>query len=198
VLTVVATIAITPPRVRAEERFPVSEPCHVLVPLGNEVVVAAAAVNDLSLSGALLHLDASFDAEACRDGWLVVEIAEVGRVAGKVRRIVSAPDGVRIGLQFDLPISRQRDALILKIFTTGVDNSTHSHDAWVVTWRMILRVFRSDAVRPSPPRSSPEAPAHVAALCAEAGRTGPVMRTEGWDASRQPGPEGRPALASAA
>jgi cellulose synthase (UDP-forming) len=169
VLTVVATIAITPPRLRAEERFPIREPGRVLVPTEGGILAHPATLTDLSLSGAFLQVDEGFEPGTCSEGWLAVEIAEVGRIAGRIRRVVPGPEGPRVGVQFDLPVSSRRDALIVKLFTGGIDNSTRPQDPWTITWRMILRVFRSDAVRTAPPREQVAAPPAVAALCVEEG-----------------------------
>ena len=72
-------------------RFPVGEACRVLVPAKDGLMMSAAAVNNLPLSGAFRFPYGGFDPEACRAGWLLVEITGVGRIAGKMRRIAAAP-----------------------------------------------------------------------------------------------------------
>jgi cellulose synthase (UDP-forming) len=169
VLAVVATVAVTPPRLRAEERFPMDESCLILVPAAEGSAGSfPAVIADLSLSGAMLGLDAGTDPGIRRGAWVALEIAGVGRVASEVRRVLPDSGGLRLGVQFDLPISRRRDALIAKLFTEGRDNSTQAFDAWAVTWHILLRILKSDTVRRPPPRSDAEAPAHVVAFCAEA------------------------------
>jgi cellulose synthase (UDP-forming) len=165
VLTVVATIAITPPRLRAEERFPLDELCELLVLDGGELIKADARLSDLSLSGAFLRLDAPIGPRISRDSWVVLDIQGVGRIAGLVRRVVDVPGGLSLGLQFDLPVSRERDALVEKLFTSGIDNSTHAQDAWAITWAMIGRIFRSDAALAPTSRTGVIAPAEIAAIC---------------------------------
>jgi cellulose synthase (UDP-forming) len=193
VLTVVATIAITPPRLRAEERFPVDEPCQILVPTSGAPTLVRATLTDLSLSGGMLHADPGALAGSDWCQWLVIEIKGVGRVAGEIRRLVTSPQGTQVGLHFDLPASRRRDALIEKIFTEGRDNSTYAYNAWVITWQMILRVFRSDVVRVPPRRAPSMAPAEIQALCS-AGANAMATPTDSWVATR-PAPNNFPRAA---
>lgn len=180
VLLVMATVAVTPPRLRSEERFPLQEPCEVIVSSPHDANLMRGVIEDLSLSGAMVFMDAQPHAPVVVGGWLIIDIAGVGRVAGKVRRRVAAAEGLRVGLEFDLPVSRRRDALIVKLFTGGIDNSTDTEAAWKVTWKMLARVFKDDTVRPSPPRVAAKAPDHVAALCVETGETWSGVGPETW------------------
>jgi hypothetical protein len=153
----------------------------VLAPKDGALATARATLTDLSLSGAMLRFESDLPIETGLDQWLVLDIGGVGRIPGQVRRLASRPGGLVLGLQFDLPVSRRRDALIEKIFTEGRDNSTHAHDTWAVTWRMILRVFRSDVVRPRQTHVNAKAPTFVASLCHdEIGAN--VVHVENWAA----------------
>lgn len=184
VLLVVATIAVTPSRLRAEERFAVNEPARIRI---GESPAASflTEIRDLSLLGARLVADLP-PAEAPTSGtWIAVEIAGVGTLPALIRRQSPSPSvsGTELGVEFDLPVSLKRDRLIAKLFTEGRDNSCHTRDAWSVTWRMIARIARSDTVRAVRAEPRGPVPAWLAGLAAD---------------DRSPGGDGTPNVSHAA
>jgi cellulose synthase (UDP-forming) len=148
VLAVVCTIAVSPPRLRSEERFAMDEPCRLIMDRDG---VAAALVRDLSLSGALIESDADspkFQGESWNPGdWLLLQVAGVAPIAACVRRVMQGRDGsVRAGLALHLPPSDTRNALIRKLFTQGIEQPELRSQPFRVTLLLLLRVLKPDRV----------------------------------------------------
>ncbi len=164
VLLVVATIAVTPPRLRTEERFAVEELGRLRIAPSSGGAAWLAEIRDLSLSGARLLLDAADSADADVPGpgdWIALEVAGVGAVPALVRRSWPSAEvpGTELGVEFDLPVSARRDALIAKLFTEGRDNSTHVRNVWWVSWQMMTRIVQADrgvAVAAAPRSPAPD------------------------------------------
>ena len=157
VLLIVATIAVTPSRLRTEERFAVNEPGRIGTGAPPDGWFPTE-IRDLSLSGARLLVEMPEAGVPAPGSWIAVEIAGVGSIPAAIRRrnpARSAP-ATELAVEFDLPVSARRDRLIARLFTEGRDNSCHTLDAWSVTWRMIARILRSDNVRPA--RAEPRGP----------------------------------------
>lgn len=146
ILTIVATIAVSPPALRAEERFDLNEPVRLRTQAGR----LEAETRDLSLSGAAVEVAPAPDQGAPAPGdWVLVGIADVGHVPAQVMRQAPLADGrIRLGLRFDLPRGRTRDALIRRLFTLDLDNSVKHANAGRVTFGMIRRIFRNAAPAP--------------------------------------------------
>ena len=66
-----------------------------------------------------------------------VFITEVGFVAGTVVR----QSGQLLGVQFNLPASLERDLLIRKLFTGGLDTTLVSVSAWTATRDMLMSIW---------------------------------------------------------
>lgn len=137
VLSVVATIAVSPPMLRTEERFEMDEPCRLTFADG----VWSGLVANVSLTGAFLQPDPDLPASPPRPGdWCLVEIARVGRIPACIRRVLAGG----IGVEFLLPEGPQRIALIRRLYTEGIDNSTHNDNALAITGRLLSSVVRGE------------------------------------------------------
>jgi len=136
VLLVVIASSVAAPARRAEERFELDEPATI--GYSNEELLPCR-LDDVSLSGARVRLDGSVFQRGDR---ITVVINGVGLVPATVMRAGEADVGVR----FDFPEgSPARDALIRRLFTEGLDNSTHNDDALGVALGMIRRALGADS-----------------------------------------------------
>jgi cellulose synthase (UDP-forming) len=170
VLAVVASIAMAPPARRTEERFLLDLPCRVHGPAD----MRPARTQDLSMTGAALL---GGPGGAAPGDWLVVDVLDVGRIAGRVMRRGETPDGQQtLGVRFDLPAGEVRDALIRRLYTQGLDNSAKLQGA--VTLAILARVLRRDSHR-LPPAPLPEAPPGWAAALVAAAPTDVTIRA--WE-----------------
>jgi hypothetical protein len=107
----------------------------------------------------------------------VVDVLDVGRIAGRVMRRGETPDGQQtLGVRFDLPAGEVRDALIRRLYTQGLDNSAKLQGA--VTLAILARVLRRDSHR-LPPAPLPEAPPGWAAALVAAAPTDVTIRA--WE-----------------
>jgi cellulose synthase (UDP-forming) len=164
VLIVVATIAVSPPMLRAEERFAVELPARIV----GDGLEHVGEVVDLSLSGGLVVLRAEAAEGFAVGDWRVVEIAGIGRIPALVRRVAVRPAAGRagLGLEFDLRHGLERDRLICALFAEGLDNSTHTDNSMAVSIGMLLRVVRRDKLGEMTQPCAPVAPDWVHALAA--------------------------------
>lgn len=157
ILTIVAAIAVSPPVLRAEERFDLAEPVRLRT--ADEIMIGR--TRDLSLSGAAVTVaDAGADARLDRGDWTLLGIAGVGHVAAQVMRRMPGPaGGVTYGLRLHLPHDERRIALIRKLFTEGLDNSAKDIRPQRVTFGLIshaLRGTRVGVVAPPPTIDPPD------------------------------------------
>lgn len=146
VLCIVATIAVSPPMLRTEERFPMRESCRVRT----ETDLWGADILDISLSGVKVRRTETIPAASlAKDDWIIVEIAHVGPVAGQVARI-AGPD---VAAQFDIPGTAVRHALIRRLFTENIDNSTQNENGMQIGLTLLGAVIRGERppVRPAQP-----------------------------------------------
>jgi cellulose synthase (UDP-forming) len=134
VLFLVCMMCLQAPIRRGEERFDVNEAALVIDQDGMPSTVT---IRDLSLSGAGLLLDEDRLRRFARGDVLGVMIAGVGTVGATVARI----GGNFIGMQFDLPESIERDLLIRKIFTRGLNAHTAVAAVGSVTLGMLRRIW---------------------------------------------------------
>ncbi len=87
------------------------------------------------------------DNPPAKGDWLVVTIADVGRIAS---RVVQSAGGI-LRLQFSLPPSRTRDRMIRKIYTGGCDNTVQNDDALEITLKLLISIFRDTTSGQAPP-----------------------------------------------
>ncbi len=178
VLAVVARTALQAPPKRGEERFELRLPCIL------ETVDEArgAETRDLSMTGAaLITRD-----DGLRPGdWVVLTLPEIGRIAARVaRRNVVTDDTASFGLQFWLPASAERSALIRRLYASGLSNAGAARDVGRTMLQMLRRVFLRETqeaqAAPVPLQPPPdwalalldEAPPATGALTAPGSREG--------------------------
>jgi cellulose synthase (UDP-forming) len=134
VLFLVCMMSLHSPMRRGEERFDLDEPVSIVGPSG---ALSTGRIKNISLSGVGLDGDAA-RAPAARAGDHVrVHITEVGFVAGTVVRQV----GRFLGIQFDIAPSVERDLMIRKMFTTGLNTTNVSGSGWSATGSMLKSIW---------------------------------------------------------
>lgn len=134
VLFFVCMMCLQAPIRRGEERFNINESVMLIDQDGLTVPVT---IRDLSLSGAGIKLDADWLARFARGDILGLAIGGVGTIKAHIARIGAD----FIGVQFDLPESIERDLLIRKIFTSGLNAHTATVALHSVTLGMLRRIW---------------------------------------------------------
>jgi cellulose synthase (UDP-forming) len=158
VLFFVCMMALQAPVRRAEERFELNEQISIIGPKGT---ISTGRIKDLSLSGIGLVEDME-RAFAVRTGERVhVFIAEVGFVTGVVVRETEQ----LLGVQFNLQPSVERDLLIRKLFTAGLDTTEVRTSVWSATVAMLKSSWQTFAEVPMSATKSSSGP--VVALSVE-------------------------------
>jgi cellulose synthase (UDP-forming) len=134
VLSLVCMMSLEIPARRSEPRLELDEPIWIFAPSGT---MSAGRIENISLSG--VGLEAASDrALSARHGDLVrVFISEVGFVAGTVVR----QTGQSLAVQFILPVSVERDLLIRKLFTAGLDTTNVNTSMWIATSTMLASIW---------------------------------------------------------
>jgi cellulose synthase (UDP-forming) len=162
VLFFVCMMSLQAPVKRAEERFALDEGVWIFGPSG---ALSTGRTRDISLSGAAVQADIDRALAAKVGDRVRVFITEVGFVNARVVR----QSGRLLAIHFDLPPSVERDLLISKLFTLGLDTTAVHATAGMVTVAMLRSILAArtetakapepmDAVTPVPaPRKSPAA-----------------------------------------
>ncbi len=149
VLFLVCMMALQAPIRRGEERFEIDEPIWIIGPGG---ALSSGRIKDISLSGVGIIADRT-RAPAARTGDpLRVFIPEVGFVVGTAVRQV----GELLGVQFDLPPSIERDLLIRKLFTAGLDTTNVAASVLSATGAMLMSIWSTRAEVPAGAPSQPD------------------------------------------
>jgi cellulose synthase (UDP-forming) len=118
---------------RSEERFRLDEPVSIFTAAGMHI---AARMKDISLSGiGIVVADEQFLPEL--GAKVRLHLLQVGFIAGTVTRRV----GNVVGIEFELPVSLERDLLIRKLFTSGHDAVAVSTSALAATAMMLKTVW---------------------------------------------------------
>ena len=134
VLLLVAMMCLQAPVRRGEERFEIDEPVWLNDEDGWTVI---GRIKDLSLSGIAIATEATPPMIAAPGRRLRLFLKGVGFVAGTVAR----GDAHFLGVHFDLPPSLERDLLIRKIFTSGLDTTTVNVSVWSATIGLLKRIW---------------------------------------------------------
>ena len=117
ILFLVCMMSLQAPVRRAEERFVLDEPIGLF---GADGGVSTGQIRDISLSGVAMMVDEDRPLVTEVGSYLRVYIKEVGFVPGRIVR----QSGRFLALEFDLPRSLERDLLISKLFTSGLDTAS--------------------------------------------------------------------------
>jgi cellulose synthase (UDP-forming) len=134
VLILVCMMSLQAPMHRGEERFAVDEPVSLFDRSG---MLAIARIKDVSLSGIGIAFDEGRPLAVDVGQPLRLFLQEVGFVAGVV---VRRREGF-LGIRFDLPLSVERDLLIRKLFTAGLDTMTVTASLFSVTGAMLRSIW---------------------------------------------------------
>ncbi len=131
VLFLVCMMSLQAPRRRGEERVALDLPIQIVGPTG---VMSKGRVQDISLSGMRLEADT---VAASPGDTIRAFITEVGFLSCVVVRKI----GPSLGVKFILPPSMERDLLIRKMFTAGLDTTTVNASAWSATSAMFKSMW---------------------------------------------------------
>ena len=126
---------------RGEERFNLDEPISIFAASG---ALSTGRIKDISLSGVAIVADenraiASKIGEPAR-----VFITEVGFVAATMVRQA----GRLLAFQFNLPPCVERDLLIRKLFTAGLDATAVNASAFSSTGALLMSIWSVGTSRP--------------------------------------------------
>jgi cellulose synthase (UDP-forming) len=140
VLFLVCMMSLQAPVRRGEERFELDEPISIFAANG---ALSTGRIKDISLTGAAITADDTL-ALATKAGEMArVFIAEVGFVKAAVVR----QKGRFLAVHFDLPPSVERDLLIRKLFTAGLDATTVTATALSSTGAMLMSIWSAGTRR---------------------------------------------------
>lgn len=140
VLFLVCMMSLQAPVRRGEERFELDEPVWIFAANG---ALSTGRIRDISLSGAAIIADenralATHSGERAR-----IFITEVGFVAASVVRQA----GQFLAVHFDLPPSVERDLLVRRLFTAGLDATTVHASALSSTAAMLMSIWATGTTR---------------------------------------------------
>ena len=144
VLFLVCMMSLQAPVHRGEERFSLDEPISIFAASG---ALSTGRIKNISLSGAAVaDVDRPLVSKVGEN--IRVFIAEVGFVGATVVRQA----GQFLAVRFNLPPSIERDLLIRKLFTAGLDATTVNASAFSSFGAMLLSIWsaggRSPKVEP--------------------------------------------------
>jgi cellulose synthase (UDP-forming) len=156
VLFIVCMMCLQAPVRRGEERFDLEEPIWIFAASG---ALSTGRIKDISLSGVAILADDNRALATTRGERARVFIAEVGFVAATVVRQA----GRFLAVRFDLPPSVERDLLVRKLFTAGLDATTVNASALSSTGAMLMSIWTTGTTG-SESEVPVEAPAVVEAI----------------------------------
>jgi cellulose synthase (UDP-forming) len=160
VLFLVCMMSLQAPARRGEERFKLDEPVWIFAANG---ALSTGRIMDISLSGVAIVADEN-RALATRAGEKArVFLAEIGFVAATVVR----QSEHFLAMHFDLPPCLERELLIRKLFTAGLDATTVNASALSTTGAMLMSIWATGTTRPEPQPITPESGGSVAKLSAQ-------------------------------
>jgi cellulose synthase (UDP-forming) len=138
VLFLVCMMSLQAPARRGEERFKLDEPIWIFAANG---ALSTGRMIDISLSGVAIMADEN-RALATKAGEKArVFLAEVGFVAGEVVR----QSDRFLAVHFDPLPSLERDLLVRKLFTAGLDATTVNASALSTTGAMLMSIWATGA-----------------------------------------------------
>jgi cellulose synthase (UDP-forming) len=155
VLFLVCMMSLQAPARRGEERFKLDEPVWIFAANG---ALSTGRIMDMSLSGVAIVADEN-RALATKAGEKArVFLTEIGFVTATVVR----QSGRFLAVHFDLPPCLERDLLVRKLFTSGLDATTVNASALSTTSAMLMSIWAIGTTKPEP-----QAIAQVPAAAAE-------------------------------
>lgn len=140
VLFLICMMSLQAPMRRGEERFKINEPIWVFAANG---ALSTGRIKDISLTGAAISADENVALATKSGETMRVFIAEVGFVTAKVIRQA----GRFLAVHFDLPFGVERDLLIRKLFTAGLDATTVNASALSSTGAMLMSIWSAGEAR---------------------------------------------------
>jgi cellulose synthase (UDP-forming) len=133
-------MSLQAPAHRDEERFSFDEPISIFSASG---AMSTGRIKDISLSGAAIIADDNLKLTSDPDQHLRLFVTEVGFVTARVIR----HNNSFLAVQFDLPPSVERDLLIRKLFTAGLDATTVDASALSSTGAMLMSIWSAATTR---------------------------------------------------
>jgi cellulose synthase (UDP-forming) len=119
---------------RGEERFSIDEPIWMFAASG---ALSTGRIKDISLSGVAIVADENRALATTTGERARVFIAEVGFIGATVVRQA----GGFLAVRFDLPPGVERDLLVRKLFTAGLDATTVNASALSSTGAMLMSIW---------------------------------------------------------
>lgn len=101
-------------------------------------------------------------------------LAEIGFVAATVVR----QSGRFLAVHFDLPPCLERDLLVRKLFTAGLDATTVNASALSTTSAMLMSIWATGTTRPEPQAVTPSPVVPVAKLSAQSRVVEPIKQAQ--------------------
>ena len=178
VLFLVCMMSLQAPARRGEERFKLDEPVWIFAVNG---ALSTGRIMDISLSGLAIVAD--------ENRALATKTGEKARVfltgVGFVSATVVRQAGRFLAVHFDLPPCLERDLLVRKLFTSGLDATTVNASALSTTGAMLRSIWATGTIKPElqatttvpvpvPPTEKLPAQSHVLAPVKQAQRLGDV------------------------
>jgi cellulose synthase (UDP-forming) len=140
VLFLVCMMSLQAPVRRGEERFNLDEPIWIFAANG---ALSTGRIKDISLTGAGIVADENLELATKAGETARVFIAGVGFVTATVVRQA----GRFLAVHFNLPPCVERDLLIRKLFTAGLDATTVTASALSSTGAMLMSIWSTSERR---------------------------------------------------
>ena len=142
VLFLVCMMSLQAPVNRGEERFTLDEPISIFAASG---AISTGRIRDISLSGVAIVADENRAIASKIGEPASVFVAEVGFVAATMVRQA----GQLLAFHFNLPPCVERDLLIRKLFTAGLDATAVNASAFSSTVALLMSIWSVGTSRPN-------------------------------------------------
>jgi cellulose synthase (UDP-forming) len=171
VLFLVCMMSLQAPARRGEERFKLDEPVWIFAANG---ALSTGRIMDISLSGVAIVADENRALATKADEKARVFLAEIGFVAATVVR----QSGRFLAMHFDLPPCLERELLVRKLFTAGLDATTVNASALSTTSAMLMSIWAIGTTRPEAQAITLEPEVPVAKLSAQSRVVEPMKQAQ--------------------
>ncbi len=142
VLFLTCMMTLQAPTHRGEERFEINEPIWIFSAAG---ALSTGRVNNMSISGVAIVPDPDRASVTQAGERVRLFISEVGFVPGRVVRQA----GNFLAVTFELAESVERDLLIRKLFTSGLDTTSVNVSTWSATIAMLKSIWSTRSELPA-------------------------------------------------